>query len=319
MLKKSDQMLAIDLAPDAVRVLNVSFRNGAPFVSTVATGDLAAGGVESLPERHLAALESLISTHRLRTRQCVAAVPTNLVVTRSVTIDPSKAQPPEEQIRVVLANCLPGDSRDLLFDFWPVGDTASKNRTHEVLVVATQGAVIQRYLKGLTKLRLTCVHLDVAPCAIASLIARLIPDQDSMIGTIALTDSQGYFAVVDKQRVLFWRPFELPAGGVRAGIAPALERVGDEISKCVSHMVGALHLEGMTEIFAFGQGVQDESFAAYLMTRFNLQVRALSPFESLPGDALPGELRSSLEPASATHYATALGLAHQSAGGFING
>ncbi len=319
MFKKSDQTLAIDFAPDAVRLLDVSFRRGTPQVRSVATSALASGGVDSLPERHLAALETLISTHRLRARQCVATVPTNLMVTRSVTIDPSKSQPPEEQIKAVLANCIPGGSKDLLFDYWPVGDPAAKSRTHDVLVVATQGSVVQRYLKGFTKLKLTCVHLDVAPCALATLMAKLLPDQDSMVGTIALTESQGYFAVVDKQRVLFWRPFELPAGAVRAGTGASQERVGDEISKCVSHMVRSLHLDGMGEIFAFGQGVHDESFASYLMNRFNLQVRALSPFESLSDAALSPELRAGLELATATQYATALGLAHQTAGGFNHG
>src|SRR5262249_25447824 len=149
------------------------------------------------------------------------------------TIDPAKPQSTEEQIRVTLQNIMSNDSRDLIFDYWPISDAAPQNRASEVLVVATQGSVVNRYLKGFTALGLNCTHLDVGPCALASLVVSL-QKNDAMVGTVALAEGLGYFAVVEKQRVLFWRPFELGTG------KPAqtnLNRVGDEISKCVSHMV----------------------------------------------------------------------------------
>jgi Tfp pilus assembly PilM family ATPase len=314
-MKKIQDTLAIDLAPDAVRVLDVSFRRGAPMVSTVVCGSLEAGGPETLPDRHLAALGALLSAHRLRRKHCIASMPTSLVVTRSMTIDPGKPQRPEDQIRTTLQNCVPGDARDMVFDYWPVSEAAPTNRAHDVLVVASQGAMVRKYLDGFANLRLTCTHLDVAPCALASLISKLMPAQDGPTGTIALTDTLGYFAVVDKQRVLFWRPFELSRGTTQNN----LPRIGDEISKCVSHMVGALHLDGMTELVAFGPGAHDQAFTAYMLNRFNLQVKTPSPFESLPGDALPADLRSALAPAEATSYAAALGLALQTAGGAVHG
>jgi hypothetical protein len=82
-------------------------------------------------------------------------------------------------------------------------------------------------------------------------------------------------------------------------------------------MVGSLHLDGVTEIVAFGDGTHEDSFNSYLVNRFNLQVRAPSPFESLSGDALAGGI--SLQPGEATHFATALGLALQTSGGAVNG
>jgi Tfp pilus assembly PilM family ATPase len=130
---------------------------------------------------------------------------------------------------------------------------------------------------------------------------------------VALGESLGYFAVVEKQRVLFWRPFELPQN--KNSQQASLERVGDEITKCVSHMVGSLHLDGMQEIFVFGESAQDPGFASYLTTRFNLQVRSPSPFDSLTPDLMPADLRAALQPAAATHYAAALGMALQPAGG----
>jgi Tfp pilus assembly PilM family ATPase len=312
---KIQETLAIDLAPDAVRVLDVSFRRGAPVVSTVVCASVPAGGAETLPDRHLAALGGLLAEHRLRRKHCLASVPTNLVVTRSMTIDPGKAQRPEDQIRLTLQNCVAGDARDMIFDYWPVAESQPTNRPHEVLVVAAQGAIVRKYLDGFAKLRLTCTHLDVAPCALASLLAKLQPAQEGPTGTIALTDTLGYFAVMEKQRVLFWRPFELSRGSSQNN----LSRIGDEISKCVSHMVGSLHLDGMMEIVAFGPGAHDEAFTAYMLNRFNLQVRAPSPFDSLPEDAMPADLRSALAPAEATSYAAALGLALQSTGGVIHG
>jgi Tfp pilus assembly PilM family ATPase len=310
--------LAIDLAPDAVRVLDVSFRRGTPQVSTVVCSSVENGTIDTLPDRHLAALGNLLSTHKLRRKHCIASMPTNLMVTRSMSIDPSKSQRVEDQIRLTLQNCLPGDSRDMIFDYWPVSEAQSTTRAHDVLVVASQGAMVRKYLNGFSKLRLTCTHLDVSPCAMASLLAKLLPAQETPTGTIVLTDTMGYFAIVEKQRVLFWRPFELAASS-KATSQGNLPRIGDEISKCVSHMVGSLHLDGITELFAFGPGAHDEAFTAYMLNRFNLQVKAPSPFDSLPGDALPAELRSALAPAEATNYAAALGLALQNAGGALHG
>ena len=266
-----------------------------------------------LPQRHLAALEKALAGHRNHAKQCVAAVPTNLVTTRSVLIDPSKAQPPEEQIKQTLQNILSYDSRDLLFDFWTVSKPDGKSRNYEVLVVATQRSVLNTYLAGFKKLKLQCTHMDVAPCALASLIARLVPQSETPVGTVAIGETLGYFAVVEKQRVLFWRPFELPPP--KNGHVSGQERVGDEISKCVSHMVGSQHLDGMTEVLAFGAGAQDPAFVDYLATRFNLQIKSPSPFEAIATNAIPQDIQSALAGAAATHYATALGLALQPIGG----
>ena len=91
--KTSESLLAIDLAVDAVRVLDVKVRRGSPQVTAFASQSVAAGGLETLPERQLTALEGLLATHRLKTRRCIVAMPTSLVVTRAVAIDNSKPQP----------------------------------------------------------------------------------------------------------------------------------------------------------------------------------------------------------------------------------
>lgn len=311
--KSSDSLLAIDLSPEAVRVLDVSVRRGNASVSAIATGTLTEGTPDNLPERHIAALEFLLNHHKLRSRKCVASLPTNLVTTRSLVIDPGKAQSPDEQIKLTLQNILTCDARALLFDFWKVTEPGEKSRTYEVLVVATQRAIVHKYLEGFKRLKLSCTHLDVSPCALASLIARLAPQQESMFGAVALGETLGYFAVVHKQRVLFWRPFELPPA--RNGQQTGLSRVGDEISKCVSHMVGSQHLDSVGDIYLFGNGAHDQSFASYLSNRFNLQIKTPSPFESLADNAVAEDVRTSLDAAAATHYAAALGLALQPAGG----
>ena len=238
-------------------------------------------------------------------------MPTNLVTTRSVLVDPGKPQSMEEQILATLQAIQTHDPRDLLFDSWEVSAAPQKNRPYEVLVVAAQRSVLVRYLDGFKRLRLNCTHMDVGPCAVANLIGKVAPQQDGMLGVVVLGEGIGYFAVIEKQRVLFWRPFEMPENRQQAG----LERVGDEISKCVSHMVGSLQFDGMTDIFLFGQNAHDDGFMSYLKTRFNLQVRSPSPFEALPQSAMPAELRSSVQLSAATHYAAALGLAFQPIGG----
>ena len=49
MLKSSnDSLLAIDLSPDVVRVLDVTLRRGTPIIGAIASGPLAEGGLDTL-------------------------------------------------------------------------------------------------------------------------------------------------------------------------------------------------------------------------------------------------------------------------------
>jgi Tfp pilus assembly PilM family ATPase len=312
--KKSEGVLAIDMATDAVRVLDVKWKRNEPMVTGFATQSVSSGTPETLPERHLEALGSLIATNRFKSKKCVAAMPTSLVVTRSVAVDSSKPQPPEEQVRWTLQNCLPFDPRDLIFDYWPVANGAANARTRDMLVVAAQGTVVKKYLAGFDRLKLTCGHLDVAPCAVANLIGRLAAASDAVVGTVTLTETGGYFAIVERQRVLFWRPFEFPPVKPGAASDAAMDRIGDEISKCVSHMVGSMQVDHMAELLMFGHGAEDSTFADYLQSRFHMPVRSPSPFDSLSAEAMSPELRTAVQPAVATHYAAAVGLAMQPAG-----
>ena len=119
------------------------------------------------------------------------------------------------------------------------------------------------------------------------------------------------------EKLLFWRPFELPA--TQKASQAGLDRVGDEISKCVSHVVGSNHGEGMSELLVFGQVSEDQGFIDYLKNRFHLPVTSPSPFESLPAASMPAHIRNAVAPAIATHYAAAVGLAMQSVGGSVHG
>ncbi len=183
---------------------------------------------------------------------------------------------------------------DLIFDFWPVADPRAGTRTRETLVVATQATVVQHYLTGLEKLGLTCGHLDVAPCAMATLIARAAGNTEAMAGTVVIGETTGYFAIVEREKVLFWRPFDVPAAAqkVISSVQAGLDRVGDEISKCVSHMVGSMHLDNLSELLIYGHGSDDAVFTDYLKNRFHLPVRSPSPFDALSADVLSPELRS---------------------------
>ena len=161
--KSRTDTLVVDLSSDAIRVLDIRPRRSGPAVSFFASQEVADGPADTLPERQLTALRELLQVHRVKTQRIVAALPTSLVVTRSVQIDRAKVIHVDDQIRATLQNCLPFDCKDLIFDYWPTGAATSAGRVEEILVVATQGSVVQRYLSGLEQLGLTCVHLDVAP------------------------------------------------------------------------------------------------------------------------------------------------------------
>jgi hypothetical protein len=309
--KAADSFLAIDLAPDSVRVLDVALRRGVPSILDLAAEPLPEGTDSDLCQRHLAVLEKLLNSHRLRTRRCLAALPTTLVTTRSVVIDPARPQPPEEQIGQTLQNILSLNARDLLFDYWDVSQPRETGRAREVLVVAAQRSVVHRYLDGFQRLKLACAHLDVAPCALAGLIGRLLPEQQSMIGALALGATIGYFAMVHQQNVLFWRPFDMPSA--KNGPQAALERIGDEVSKCVSHMLGAQHLDDLTQVVLF-QMAPDSPVGGYLNSRFSINVLTPLPFDSLGPNGVSPALQHAVHEPSA-QYAVALGLAWQGAGG----
>lgn len=309
----TDCFLTIDLAPECVRVLDVTMRRGALSIESLASELLPEGDPTNLPARHMETFARMLHQHHLRSRRCVGCVPTNLVTTRAVIVDPAKPLLPDDQIKQTLQAILSFDARDLLFDYWNVTYPDAKNRTYEVLVVAAQRSVVHRYLEGFRRLGLSCSHLDVAPCALASLIARLLPQQESMIGTVALGETLGYFAMVEKQQVLFWRPFDMPPA--KNGPQWARERIGDEVSKCVSHMLGAQHMDNLAEIVLVGKNAQDPAFGGHLASRFNVQVRTPSPFASLGANALSSAANAALQASAATDFAVALGLAWQGAGG----
>lgn len=317
---QSDATLAIDFAPDAVRVVEMQQHKGVPNIISFAQQTIDEGPSKDLPERHLAALNDLLKTQRVRTKRAIAAVPTSMVLTRTVQLDKSKGANSEEQILWALQNCLPFDSRDLVFDFWPVSDP-NNGKFGEVMVVATQASLVEKYLRGFEQLGLGCVHLDVAPCAIATLLQHTSDNADVPIGTICLTATHGYFAIAERGRVLFWRPFELPSAGQGEGaMQTLLDRIGEEVSKCVSHMVGSMHLDNLAEMALFGQGAGDLLFSEYLKNRFHLPVTSPSPFDALPAEACPESLRQPADLKTATYYATALGLAlQQSTGGIAHG
>ena len=149
----------------------------------------------------------------------------------------------------------------------------------------------------------------------ASLVALTANNSDAMIGTVVLSENVGFFAITEKQRVLFWRPFDLPANRGTSVVQASLERVGDEVSKCVSHMVGSMHIDNMAELLVYGPGSSDMAVTEYLKNRFHIPVRSPSPFEILPETSLPADLQRTLEHSVATQYCTAVGLAMQHSGG----
>ena len=315
--KKSDIVFAVDLGSDMLRSVQIKRCKAGPELSTVAGQPVAPGTPDTLVERQLAALGDLFRTYHVGSREMLATIPTNLVVTRTVTIDRQKKDSTEDQIQAALQNCLPFDSRDLLFDFWQIRPGESSPRS-EVVVVATQASLVQRYLDGFEKLGVTCVHLDVAPCALASLIPHTQVTPDAVVGSIALGRDVGFFTITERDRVLFWRPFDLMAGSSQKGVSVAgiqanLERVGDEISKCVSHMVGTMHLDNLAELLLFGHGSDDLVVNEYLKNRFHVPVRHPSPFEIF------GAAKNA-DDKQATHFGTATGLAlQQFAGVAANG
>ncbi len=317
--KSGDATLAIDLGADAVRIVVVRSRRGRVTMNSFADQSLPAGPSATLPERQLEALGQLLATQRIRTRRAVAALPTSMVLTRTVALDRTKGQTAEEQILWTLQNCLPFDPKDLVFDYWNIGD-GLHTRAQDVMVVATQISVVEKYLKGFDRLHLTCVHLDVAPCAIGTLIAHSAARGETPVGTIALSHNIGFFAIADRGKILFWRPFELetvagPGGGESAGIQGNLTRIGDEISKCVSHMIGQVQLEGLGEMLLFGDGSNDLVVNEYLKNRFHVPVRSPSPFDAVSTDIAEGSAGTNIGHEIATHYCTAMGLALQQVAG----
>jgi len=318
---KSDATLAIDLGPDAVRLIELRLRKAQLTITLSAQQALEDGPLATLPTRHLAALAALLGQHRLHTRSAIAAMPTNMVVTRTVQPDKANAGPGapagkslEDHIRWTLQNCLPFDPRDLLFDYWPIHE-ANSGKPPEFMVVATQASVVEQYMRGFEKLKLTCAHLDVAPCALATLISHSVENSDAPVGTIALSQHLDFFAIAERGRVLFWRPFELPhPQDTDAGAQANLDRMGDEISKCVSHMVGAMHVDNLSEVLLYGCGSENLLVGEYLKNRFHIPVRSPSPLDALPVQAR-GDYASLADGRVGTHYCTAMGLAMKYAGG----
>ena len=102
--------------------------------------------------------------------------------------------------------------------------------------------------------------------------------------------------------------------GVRiSGLTTNLDRVGDEISKCVSHMVGSMNVDTLSELVLYGQGSEDVVVTEYLKNRFHVPVRSPSPFDAFGPAGMPGAMRETVDHKLTTQYHTAVGLALQCA------
>ncbi len=214
---KTNAVFAVELGTDSIRAVQLGRGKPQPSLSFFATQSVASGTPDSLVDRQLSALGELLKTQNVSTREVLATMPTNLIVTRTVQVDKQKKETPDDQIRAALQNCLPFDSKDLLFDSWPINPITGNPRS-ELLVVATQASVVQRYLQGFENLGLTCIHMDVAPCALASLIPLTQKSPDGVVGSIALSRDVGFFAITERDRVLFWRPFDLNSASSQRGV-----------------------------------------------------------------------------------------------------
>ena len=126
--KNSDTTLAIDLGMDAVRSVEVRGRKGRSAVRSFADRALAEGPAATLPERQLEVLGELLLRERIRRGRRSSALPTSMVLTRTVALDRTKSQSTEEQILWTLQNCLPFDPRDLVFDYWAIGGMGIRGR-----------------------------------------------------------------------------------------------------------------------------------------------------------------------------------------------
>ena len=96
--RQTPNLLAADLGTETIHLLSARLAKGKVQVEDLATETLPAGPPASLPDRHLEALGGLLGKLRLRSRRIVAALPTSLIVTRTVRLDPGQAQTTEERI-----------------------------------------------------------------------------------------------------------------------------------------------------------------------------------------------------------------------------
>ena len=316
--RHTPNLLAVELGTEAIHLLSARTARGKVQVEDLAALALPAGPPATLPDRHLEALGEMLGKLRLRSRRVVAALPTSLILTRTIRLDPCQTQTTEERIIWTLQNCLPFDPRDLVFDYWPVGEDQGKGQ--EVIVVATQASLVERYLNGFEKLKLQCVHLDVVPCALGALIARTVQPADSTVCTLSLTAGQGFFAVAERGKILFWRPFDLAQTSGQTELGEKhLERIAEEVARCFTHIAGAMPLEKLSQMMLFGQWSDNPALGNYLGNHFHLPTRSPAPLQALGTEGLSAAAQHSAAGIQGTQFAAAVGLTLQYSGGVQHG
>lgn len=316
--KRNTNALAVDLSLDAVRLVSIRRTRGQIQIEDLATHTLPEGPVNTLPERHLSVLAEMLSSLRLRATRIVAALPNNLIITRALRLETEHRQSIEERIVGALQNCIPFNPQDLVFDHWPVGEPNAKGQ--EIIVVATQASIVNQYLQGFEQLKLQCVHLDVAPCAVSSLIAHSVHGTGPVCALV-VNGNQGYFAISENSKILFWRPFDLNVATEQAAeLNPkTLERMAEEISRCFTHIASNMPLDKISEMMLFGRWSADPTLSGYLADHFHVPTNNPSPLDALGPTGLSPVARQTADSATATQYATAVGLALQYSGGLLHG
>jgi hypothetical protein len=154
---------------------------------------------------------------------------------------------------------------------------------------------------------------------LGTLMAQTVRHADTPVCTLVLAGGQGYFAVAQAGQILFWRPFDLGATArVPEPTEKHLERVSEEIARCLTHISGSMPLDKLGEMMLFGQWSQVPALGQYLTNHFHIAARSPSPLDTVSPQALSEEARRT-DPAAQTHFATAVGLALQFAGGVAHG
>ncbi len=184
--KKRQALLGVDFSAAAIKVLELSRSGNGYKVEAFAVEPLPDGAVVDKECRDSgaigAALERAVKRSGTRLRHCAMAVPSSLVITKTLRLSSSLGEVElEGQVSVEADQFIPYNLEDVSIDFQVLGKNASNPELVDVLVVASRKEHVQSRVAIAEAANLTADLVDVEAYAVehaSSLLLDQLPDRE---------------------------------------------------------------------------------------------------------------------------------------------
>ena len=289
-------LVGVDIAPDAVRVIELQASARGPRIAHYAEWPLAANAwqaaMQGESEPLAEALRLALKASGTRLRTAALALPTSAVITRTLSLpQPAHDEELEWLVEADAAQSLPFPRNEISLDYSLLGPSANDEGMVDVLLVAARSERIAQRVAWAEAAGLTPMAVGVESQALVLAIARLCGDLHHPASILHFSGDGTHCLFVRGEHLLFERELGKPL--------PRATGIGEQVNAAtVDHWLDTASLEWQrhAQLFAAaapdgqidrihlaGSGALGALLAAGLRHRLGIDVDLPDPFQHWPG------------------------------------